>query len=191
MTAAADLTCAARNVNTYGRKIPEREQTGSRGGGEDFWLGALASVEPGLRIRRLDAEALPPVSDYAPFWDRAVPFVFLTAGRAAYYHTPDDTPDKLDYPKMAALARWLQRWTRETCARPLARIPFQNQRDDAAGARTLVELARALEPFFPAAATIRATAQTLLDQCDPAGRLPSSARRELQGLLLLLESSLA
>jgi len=164
---------------------------GERSGGTAPHLDALANVEPGLRIRRLDAEALPPVSDYAPFWDRAVPFLFLTAGRTAYYHTPDDTPDKLDYPKMAALARWLERWTRETCARPLARVRFQNQRDDAANARTLADIARALEPFVPAAATMRATAQSLLDQCDPAGQLPSWARRELQALLLLLESSLA
>jgi hypothetical protein len=154
-------------------------------------IDAIAMGEPGVRIRRIDAEALPPVSDYAAFWKRGVPFAFLTAGRAAYYHTPDDTPDKLDYPKMAALARWLQRWTRETCARPEPRIGFQDRRDDAATARTLVELADALGPSLPAAIVLRAEAQALLERCDPDGQLPASARQALQVLLLSLEDSVA
>ena len=39
------------------------------------------------------AEAVPPLSDYAPFWRRRVPFLFLTGGRWRHYHTPEDTPD--------------------------------------------------------------------------------------------------
>jgi Zn-dependent M28 family amino/carboxypeptidase len=154
-------------------------------------VDAIAVAEPGVRIRRLDAEVLPPVSDYAPFWRRGVPFAFLTAGRAAYYHTPDDTPDKLDYPKMAALARWLQRWTRETCARPEPRIRFQDRRDDAATARTLVEVAQALEGSIPAASALRAEAEALLERCDASGHLPASARHVLQLLLHSLEASVA
>jgi len=37
------------------------------------------------------------------------PFLFVTAGRAPTYHTPEDTPDTLDYAKLARLARWAAR----------------------------------------------------------------------------------
>ena len=153
-------------------------------------LDAIADSEPGVRLRRLDA-VLPPVSDYAPFWSAGVPWVFLTCGRADYYHTPEDTPDKLDFAKMAALARWLRRWTRETCARPEAKIRFQNQRDDAATARTVVALTQALESFSPEAAAAKALAGSLLARCDERGRLAAGDRRTLRELVLHLESELA
>lgn len=155
-------------------------------------LDAIADSEPGVRVRRLDAEVLPPVSDYAAFWSAGVPWVFLTCGRADYYHTPEDTPDKLDFAKMAALARWLQRWTRETCVRPEAKIRFQNQRDDAATARTVVALTQALESFSPEAAGAKALAGSLLARCDERGRLVTAGDRQtLRDLVLHLEAGLA
>jgi len=153
-------------------------------------LDALVASEPGLWVRRLDAEIIPPLSDYHPFWTRRVPFVFLTCGRARHYHTPDDTPDRLDYPKMEALARWLQRWTRETCARPEARFSFDNHRDDAASVRTLIALTRALEPMSPMAKAGRQVAEGLLARCDGQGRLATAARQELASLLQRLEAGL-
>jgi len=153
-------------------------------------LDGIAHAEPDLWIRRLDAELIPPLSDYAAFWTRAVPFVFLTCGRWRHYHTPDDTPDKLDYPKMAALSRWLQRWTRETCARPEPRIQFDNRRDDASSVRTVIALAGALEPFAPQAAVGRQMAEDILSRCDAHGRLATADRREVSGLVQLLEAGL-
>jgi len=35
------------------------------------------------------------------------PFVFLSTGRAETYHTERDTPDTLDYPKLARVTRWV------------------------------------------------------------------------------------
>lgn len=35
------------------------------------------------------------------------PFLFLTAGRTEMYHTPQDTPEALDYEKLARLTRWV------------------------------------------------------------------------------------
>lgn len=160
----------------------------SAGTAEHF--DALATSEPGLWMRRLDAEIIPPLSDYHAFWTRSVPFVFLTCGRSRHYHTPEDTPEKLDYPKMEALARWLQRWTRETCARPEARIPFDDHRDDAASVRTLIALTRALEPLSPLATAGREMAEALLARCDVQGRLSTSGRQELAGLLQQLEAGL-
>jgi hypothetical protein len=37
------------------------------------------------------------------------PFLFITAGRAPTYHTPDDTPETLDYPKLGRVTRWTAR----------------------------------------------------------------------------------
>ena len=161
-----------------------------RSAGTAAHLDAIAHSEPDLWMRRLDAEIIPPLSDYAAFWTRAVPFVFLTCGRWQHYHTPDDTPDKLDYAKMAALARWLQRWTRETCARPEPRIQFHNHRDDAASVRTLIAVTRALEPVAPQAAASRRMAEALLDRCDRRGRLSTADRQEVAALVQLLESGL-
>jgi hypothetical protein len=149
-----------------------------------------ADAEPGVRIRRLDAEIVPPLSDYAAFWSARVPFIFLTCGRWQHYHTPNDTPEKLDYPKMAALARWLQRWTRDTCARSEPRIRFTNERDDAASVRTLIALTRALEPIAPGAARGRRLAEALLAKCDTRGQLPVADLQDLRGLLHKLESDL-
>lgn len=48
-----------------------------------------------------------PVSDYNAFRDAGRPFVFLSCGRSPKYHTPDDTPESLNYPKMAAITAYL------------------------------------------------------------------------------------
>jgi hypothetical protein len=37
------------------------------------------------------------------------PFLLVTGGRASTYHTAEDTPDTLDYAKLARLTRWVTR----------------------------------------------------------------------------------
>ena len=46
-------------------------------------------------------------SDYGPFRSRSIPFLFFTTGENPCYHTPRDTPDTLDNPKMTAIARMI------------------------------------------------------------------------------------
>jgi len=54
---------------------------------------------PGTRFAR---------SDYHGLREHARrPFLFLTTGRTETYHTPADTPDTLDYDRLAAAARWV------------------------------------------------------------------------------------
>lgn len=51
-------------------------------------------------------------SDHAPFWRARVPSLMITDTaplRNPAYHRPADTPDTLDYPRMAALSRGLSR----------------------------------------------------------------------------------
>jgi Zn-dependent M28 family amino/carboxypeptidase len=160
-----------------------------RSEGTGAHVDSLQNVEPGLWVRRLDAEVIPPLSDYEPFWRRKVPFVFLTCGRWRHYHTPEDTPEKLDYVKMAALARWLERWTRETCARPETRFPFVDEANHASTLRSLVAITHALESLSPEAKMGRQIAEGLLAKCNAAGQLEDAEQIEqVQTLVALLES---
>ena len=74
---------------------------------------ALAAVLAGMpRHRALRLVAAPnrhvgDVSDHLIFRRQAVPYLFFSCGRWRHYHQPTDTPDRLDYRKMARLARHL------------------------------------------------------------------------------------
>ncbi|HEU4407350.1 MAG TPA: M28 family peptidase [Polyangiaceae bacterium] len=163
-----------------------------RSAGTAARVDGLAAAEPGVVLRRVDAEAIPPLSDYEPFWRRRVPFLFLTAGRSRHYHSPSDTPETLDFAKMAATARWLDRFVRETCARPEGRVEFlQGARDDASTLRSVAALTEALAPVSAEAALGRAEALRLLALCDREGRLPGPCRPEAAALVMRLESALA
>jgi Peptidase family M28 len=139
----------------------------------------------------VDAETIPPLSDYAAFWQRHRPFVFLTAGRWRHYHTPSDTPEKLDYAKMAATARWLERFVRESCARPEGPFAFQNGRRDALTLRSLIELMEPLSAVSPEAEQGKEYAEALLAICDREGRLPKGREAEVGMLVEALETRLA
>ena len=155
-------------------------------------VDTLARATPGVVVRRVDAEAIPPLSDYFAFWQRQAPFLFLSNGRSAVYHTPEDTPDRLDYAKMQATSRWLARFVAETCDRREARIEWRaDVRDDASTLRTLAAIARALSAVDPAAAAAAQAAEGLLSRCDDDGRLPERHRGQLGQLTAMMESGLA
>ncbi len=44
-------------------------------------------------------------SDYGPFRSRKVPFLFFSTGENPCYHTPQDVPETLDYPKAEAISQ--------------------------------------------------------------------------------------
>jgi len=110
-----------------GRASPEMEAAGL--GSALFVLGAEASrgladlvrtqpradgVEP-VFLSLPMIEAMPYVpsrrfarSDYHGLREHAGrPFVFLSTGRTETYHTPRDTPDTVDYGKLARVTRWV------------------------------------------------------------------------------------
>lgn len=153
-------------------------------------LDALAHAEPGVLLRRLDAEVIPPQSDYHAFWSRGVPFLFLSAGRSRRYHTPQDTPEGLAWNKMAATARWLERYVRQTCELPTPPSFTGATRDDAATLRSISALTAELAPYVQAARSAGAIAESLLRQCDRAGRLPDGLHGHLVKLLASLEQAL-
>ena len=56
--------------------------------------------EKGLTVGRLGADLIGTRSDYGPFRDRKVPFLFFSTGQHPDYHKPTDLPDKIDYEKL-------------------------------------------------------------------------------------------
>lgn len=151
----------------------------------------LARAVPGVVVRRADAEIVPPLSDYEPFWRRGVPFLFLTNGRWRHYHKPTDTPDRLDYAKIAATAQWLELFLRVTCARPETSIrALPESADDASTLRSIAAVAGALAEAFEAAGTAVRAAEALQAECDSDGRLAGD-RDRVRALVTALEEALA
>ena len=73
-------------------------------GGESMY--ALPTPE-GLKVGRLGADIIGTRSDYGPFRDRRVPFLFFSTGQHPDYHSPRDLPDRLDYEKLRRISVWI------------------------------------------------------------------------------------
>jgi hypothetical protein len=67
--------------------------------------------EPGLKLGTLGADIIGTRGDYGPFRDRRIPFLFLSTGQHPDYHRPSDTPERLDYEKLARASRWIAELT--------------------------------------------------------------------------------
>jgi hypothetical protein len=67
----------------------------------------------GLTAGRIGADIIGSRSDYGPFRDRKVPFLFFSTGQHFDYHAPTDTPEKIDYAKLARIADWVHTLTTE------------------------------------------------------------------------------
>ena len=59
------------------------------------------------------------LSDHHVFRVHQRPYLFLSCGRWEHYHAPTDTPDRLDYEKMAAIATLTEMLIRRVCAERL------------------------------------------------------------------------
>ena len=59
------------------------------------------------------------VSDHHVFRLNDVPYLFLSCGRWQHYHAPTDTPDKLNYDKMARIREYLVHVVRAMCDQEL------------------------------------------------------------------------
>lgn len=159
-----------------------------RSAGTPEFVASLKRAEPGVVVRSADADIIPPLSDYEPFWQRRIPFLFLSAGRSRVYHTPDDTPDKLDHGKIAATARWLTRFVR--ASRTREPTTFVEGRLDRATLDELIEVIAALAAVAPEAAGALAYVQQLRGACARDGLLPEARRAELASIVGMLEARL-
>src|SRR5262249_32677577 len=69
------------------------------------WIESSARGEP-VAVGLLGSDLLVMNrSDYGPFRARKVPYLFFSTGENPRYHSPDDTAETLDYPKLAAISR--------------------------------------------------------------------------------------
>jgi hypothetical protein len=64
---------------------------------------ALEGTKPPvtLEIARMGIDHVGTRSDYGPFRDRQIPFLFFSTGQHPDYHTPRDTPSKINYDRIA------------------------------------------------------------------------------------------
>ncbi|HTU92304.1 MAG TPA: M20/M25/M40 family metallo-hydrolase [Gemmataceae bacterium] len=62
----------------------------------------------GLTIGRLGADLIGTRSDYGPFRDRSVPFLFFSTGQHPDYHSPSDLPDRIDYRKLQRISWYIR-----------------------------------------------------------------------------------
>lgn len=67
----------------------------------------------GLDVARLGIDLVGTRSDYGPFRDREVPFLFFSTGEHPDYHTPRDTPARIDYAKAARVSSLVLKLVRE------------------------------------------------------------------------------
>ena len=62
----------------------------------------------GLRVGRIGADVIGTRSDYGPFRDRRVPFVFFSTGQHEDYHQLTDYPEKIDYVKLQRISEYIR-----------------------------------------------------------------------------------
>jgi Zn-dependent M28 family amino/carboxypeptidase len=73
------------------------------------WLHEAVAGRP-IRLGVLGADLLVlNRSDYGPFRTRKVPFLFFSTGENPRYHSPSDTAETLDYPKLTEISRAVHR----------------------------------------------------------------------------------
>lgn len=161
-----------------------------RSEGTPALVDALPHVS-GVVPRRADGEVIPPLSDHHAFWKQQVPFVFLTCGRWEHYHRPSDTPDKLDYPKMDSIARWLEGLTRAACSRPEKVVRFVERRDDRSTLNSLDSMLKALATVSPLAGLAREQVASLLEDCDANGAVSEERVGEIRALADQIENALS
>lgn len=78
------------------------------GSGLTDYLHALQP--PGkLELALLGADLVGTRSDYGPFRDERVPFLFFSCGEHPDYHTPQDTADRIEYDKLAEISNVILR----------------------------------------------------------------------------------
>jgi hypothetical protein len=69
-----------------------------------------------LPVLTLANRFIPDMSDHYAFRTAGAPYLFLTCAQWRHYHAPTDTPDVLDYAKMARVADLLEALVRDVAA---------------------------------------------------------------------------
>jgi hypothetical protein len=80
---------------------------------------ANAAVPEGIRVLPTQHRYAPDLSDHMVFRLAGRPFLFLSCGHGPDYHLASDTPDKVDYRKLAATSDYVVALVRELDDAPL------------------------------------------------------------------------
>src|SRR5262249_37096293 len=102
----------------------------------------LEEVPPGvgLKVVRLGTDLMRSRSDYGPFRDRRVPYLFCSTGQHPDYHRPTDLPERLDYVKLRTISLWISALAWRLANDAEAPVWEENGKPDLEEARTAVEL---------------------------------------------------
>ena len=73
---------------------------------------------PGLEVCRLGTDIVGTRSDYGTFRDREIPYLFFSTGEHPDYHSPNDTPERLDFDKAARIASLMLKACRHVADHP-------------------------------------------------------------------------
>ena len=112
----------------------------------------------------------------------------MTCGRWQHYHAVTDTPDKIDYDKIAATVDLLRALTVDQAERPEQPVVFRpHASDDVASLRTVRELGQLLLPRHPELEAMRSVIDALLERA-AAGPLKGPERAQVQQLVGGLEA---
>lgn len=149
----------------------------------------VAKGAEGVFPHRLHADVIPDLSDYYAFREAGVPILFLTSGRWEHYHMTSDTPEKLDYDKMAATVDFLASLTRALSERSTGGRFLEKGADDLATLRSLQHLGRVLAEVAPQVAPMLEFLDALAAKAEAHG-LSENDRHLLAQFALQFESSL-
>lgn len=58
-----------------------------------------------LHVAQLGVDLIGVRSDYGPFWNEEIPFLFFSTGEHPDYHKPTDTADKIRYPQVRMITQ--------------------------------------------------------------------------------------
>lgn len=105
---AIDMARQRPNID----KKPPITQDELKKGKDPNYLKSRYAQRSNLNIIKASSYLIEPLpgsarSDYGPFRDKGVPYVFFTTGTPWYYHTPDDTKDKIDFKKLDIISDFI------------------------------------------------------------------------------------
>jgi hypothetical protein len=161
-----------------------------KGSGTPGLFDSLPDVM-GVVPRRVDNYIVPAMSDYHAFMNASIPFLFYSCGRNGDYHEPTDTPDKLDYRKMASLVDHLELLVAALAGRDDRPAYLPDAVDDAATLRTVSDMTEALRPFAREVSRVDSVVGSLKQSLSDQASLTDHDRQTVAYLVFSIEESLA
>ena len=148
-------------------------------------------TQQGIHPRRIDNYIIPSMSDYDAFMEAQVPFLFYSVGRWQHYHMPSDTPDKLNYDKMAAFAKHLTDAVVALANRPDEAKYVSDGYDDAATISSLEAILAPLSDTSPDAEMAAMFVDGIKQSLKSNGRLSDDERGAIAMIAAQVESALS